>query len=50
MTDNEIRQILKDVLVLTNSMDKEHLTALFQILTKDIQETLFSVPALRKNI
>ena len=54
MTDNEIRQTLRDVLVLTNSMDKEHLTKMLQILLASqyagSDANLFCVINLRKNV
>ena len=50
MTDSEIRQVLKDVFVLTNSMDKEHLKKIFQILTGEKEVGLFYPPALKKSI
>lgn len=50
MTDAEIRQVLKDIFVLTNSMDKEHLKTLFQILTGEKEVGLFYPPALKKSI
>ena len=39
MTDNEIKETLKDLLILTNSMDKEQLQKLLQILMVDKCET-----------
>ena len=50
MTDNEIRNLLKDIFVLTNSMDKEHLKALFQILTGEQVSGLCYPPILRKDV
>lgn len=50
MTDEEIRRVLKDIFVLTNSMDKEHLKTLFQILTGEKEIVFCYPPALRKNI
>lgn len=32
MTDSEVKKVLKDILILTNSMDAEHLNKLLQIL------------------
>ena len=50
MTDEEIRRVLKDIFVLTNSMDKDHLETLFQILTGEKEIVFCYPPALRKNI
>jgi len=50
MTDSEIKQVLKDIFVLTNSMDREHLKALFQILTGEKEVNLCYPPVLRKSI
>lgn len=54
MTDNEIRQTLRDVFVLTNSMDKEHLTKMLQILVafqnKPCDTDVFCDANLRKNV
>ncbi len=50
MTDNEIQQVLKDIFVLTNSMDKEHLLKLFQILTGEDKIGLVFEPTMRKTV
>ena len=54
MTDNEIKQTLRDILILTNSMDKEHLTRLLQILLtvqyESVDENPLCVINLRKTV
>ena len=50
MTDNEIQQVLKDIFVLTNSMDKEHLIKLFQTLTGEDKVGLVFEPTMRKTV
>lgn len=52
MTHNEVKEILKTLCILTNSMDKEHLKRLFLILIGIIQEDekLFDIPDVRKTV
>ena len=50
MTDNEIKQTLKDIFILSNSMDKEHLEKLFLILSGEKEVGLWYTPIFRKTI
>ena len=52
MTHNEVKETLKTLCVLTNSMDQEHLKRIFLILVGIVQddEKLFDIPDVRKTV
>lgn len=52
MTHNEVKETLKTLCILANSMDKDHLKRLFLILVGILQEDkdLFNIPDVRKTV